>query len=90
MNNERGYDPYNKPDVCPDWLRPLFLYEARLLCEVALAEEKRLARLDSQLFEEGYDPYDTAWPKPRPSFVYQTFTSWGTLRVDSPTQPRNP
>lgn len=64
MNYERGYDPYNKRDVCPDWLAniPEITHVAGIivadLIRTVRAEERRI----SQAIDAGYDPYNKAHP----------------------------
>lgn len=60
--SERGYDPYDKPDVCPDWLRPLYTYEARVFCEFVLNEQRKIAKamnVHLSRCDPGYDPYNS-------------------------------
>lgn len=76
MNYERGYNPYDKGDVVPDWLRNGPQHEAAaawvFTAGNAIREiERASARRFSQLASDGYDPYNKAEPGRR--YVYRIF-----------------
>lgn len=60
--SEYGYDPYDKPDVVPDWLRNPYTYDARVFCEFVLEQQRQLAKamnVSLSQLDPGYDPYNS-------------------------------
>lgn len=62
MQYERGYDPYDKRDVCPDWLVNPFTEDVApyvaYIKGLQDSFERATNRFADQLLNPGYDPYN--------------------------------